>query len=694
MPRLVINAKVPSGIVDTLEFWITFDVTVPADSARTYIQIGSFSKPDGQLLTENEVINFTYSNLGRSDFFVKVRGVNNLTSGPYSDPSGLIAYIPIVVADQITDNPMSIGGQIMTLGALTLLNNLDELLKVFNGEKGIADAIKEIFFPGSDPDKTVKEIISSDPDIISGIGEQTLDLSTKSINELGDVDTITRLPVNNSVLFWDGSNWIPGTIGVPITPVPTPAPPPGPPTPVPPPAPPAFLIRSATFPPDGSAWLEPTIPEPSNQAPTTGPYFVYFRHQTEGVYFPMSKGTGNIRLYKSDGTLVETVSAAACTIGNRRLSIPFAPREPGTDYYILMDEGIVEYCASRSPAITSPTVWNFNTPPVLLDAYNPDDVPLDELEEPSGATPPGTMTVSASSCNDTITFAFSEPMILGSGSVTLSPGNISIPISNGSFTTGNRFFTLPVSVSPGVTYNATIPAGLFETNRSPISYSACGISGSVPREQWTSNATTVTWTVASVPTVISYQVESIDQVYPDPFVNVGSNRTGISPQTNIKIRFNMSIAKTSTPPGTITIFRENGSIHQVIDTDDTFAAQKTSDLWTISGDTLSINPTVDLDPGETYYVNIAPNTFANSSCLTKTHAGLTDSNSVRFTTRAAPQIVNTIPAAGSSSNVGETVEVTFDGPIVIGASRLRVVNADTNAEIANVVLTKDLVSIE
>lgn len=145
VPKLIINAEVPSGIVDSIEFWITFDVSVPNDVDRTYIQIGSYSNPAGTLLGENQSIFFEYSNLGQSDFFVKVRGANSMVKGPYSDPTGLIKYVPIVVADTLSDTPVSIGGQLMTLGMLTLLNNLDEVLKVFEGKKGLFDAIFGIF---------------------------------------------------------------------------------------------------------------------------------------------------------------------------------------------------------------------------------------------------------------------------------------------------------------------------------------------------------------------------------------------------------------------------------------------------------------------------------------------------------------------------------------------------------------------
>jgi len=145
VPKIVIDAQVPSGIVEAVEYWITFDVGVSNDSARTYILIGTYKNTDGSNLTEDDTVSYTYTQLAQSDFFVKVRGVNGITSGPYSSPTGLIEYVPIVVADTISDNPVSIGGQLMSLGLLTLLNNLDKLFAGDTTAGGLFDKIFDLF---------------------------------------------------------------------------------------------------------------------------------------------------------------------------------------------------------------------------------------------------------------------------------------------------------------------------------------------------------------------------------------------------------------------------------------------------------------------------------------------------------------------------------------------------------------------
>ena len=142
VPKIQINGVVPSGIVDSIEYWITFDVGIGNDSARTYIQIGRYQNTNGTILTEDDLVSYTYSGLGQGDFYVKIRGVNNVTTGPFSDPSGLVQYRPVVVADTISDTPVSIGGQLMGLGLLTLLNNLD---KLFGGDTSVGGLFDKVF---------------------------------------------------------------------------------------------------------------------------------------------------------------------------------------------------------------------------------------------------------------------------------------------------------------------------------------------------------------------------------------------------------------------------------------------------------------------------------------------------------------------------------------------------------------------
>jgi hypothetical protein len=369
VPKIVINAVVPSGIVDAIEYWITFDTTVQNDTARTYVKIGEYSNTGGSLLAENSTASYTYSGLSQSDFYVKVRGVNNVTSGPFSDPSGLIAYVPIVVADTISDQPVSIGGQLMTLGILTLVNNLDKLFSGSTAAGGIFDKVFEGF-------KNVTGV-----DLVGQASGGTLVVAGSGlIDGLTDVDTSTVAPEVGNVLKWDGVNWVPGTdnndgsSGSGGT---------------------SYLAIKEKYPVDRSTYAASLSSDPVDVAMTTGDYWIKF----SGInYGTLTKGTGSAKLYKSNGVLVSTVEASETTIETNLVKIPFSTRDMDTDYYIIVDAGFVKYNTTPSPVI-SVGAWNFHTgtPAVTPGVPKGDPVIADQV--------PSTCTAGAVKINSIITYS-------------------------------------------------------------------------------------------------------------------------------------------------------------------------------------------------------------------------------------------------------------------------------------------------
>jgi hypothetical protein len=366
-PRIVINAVVPSGIIDAMEFWLTFDTGVQNDANRTYIKIGQYSNTNGSVLTENDSVSYTYSGLAQSNFYVKVRGINSVNTGPFSDPSGLVAYVPIVVADTISDNPVSFGGQLMGLGLLTLLNNLD---KLFGGNTGTGSLFEKIF--GLFNEKTGVDLVGSAQsgslvvasNVITKDEGNILTQQTASLNFVGDGVTVTgagndiTVTINGTTSGGTGGTGGTGTGGTVATT--------------------CFLTQGYLYPPDKSTNTE-SYPEDSytanggyysaDHAPITGYYAVAYGG---GVYADLIKGAGNIYLYKSDGTLVQTLSASNLVIDKNIVKIPFSNRTRGTDYYILMDGGVVKNASGcLNPAIADPKLWNFNTP---WDDPNPYDL--------------------------------------------------------------------------------------------------------------------------------------------------------------------------------------------------------------------------------------------------------------------------------------------------------------------------------
>lgn len=488
VPKIVINAVVPSGIVDAMEYWITFDTTVLNDNARTYIKIGTFSNTGGSLLAENSTASYTYSGLSQSDFLVKVRGINNVTTGPYSDPSGVIAYVPIVVADTISDSPVSIGGQLMGLGLLTLLNNVD---KLFQGN----------IEPGGMVDKIVTGIKDATGIDLAAGGAST---GTGLIDGLNDVDTSTTAPQVGNVLTWDGFNWIPGAGGTgsgePTTPV----------------EPPCYLTPGSYIPKDRGSYLNS-----SDAASTTGDFYIRF---SDVLGVPLAKGSGNIILYKSDGTLVQTVSASSITIDNNIVKVTFSERELGVDYYVLMSAGVVTYNGCISPAITDPKTWNFHTATTTAPSA-PGADPLKPEVLPAGCAVPiilNKFELIGGPSVENIYLNFNVPLKLStSGTITIKKLGTLIDTEHQVFNLSNTFATNKISelvwtngsnvlvINPtvdfekGATYYITMTAGCVKD--------VCGNNGNTA----ITDTNTIRWTTYAGPTAKNLPTSSSKEVVLD-----------------------------------------------------------------------------------------------------------------------------------------------------------------------------------
>ena len=674
MPRINVTADVPSGIVDTMEFWLTFDVAVPSDADRVYERIGGVSNPDGSLLEENDTVSFRYSQLQQSNFFIKVRGVNNLTSGPFSAPTGQIAFTPTVVADTVTDSPVAgIGGTLMSLGLLTLLNNVDDLLAVFNGEKSIKDALKDIFFgAGVDDPDDAATILASDPAFLEAVGEAVSDVGTYSIDALNDVDTTSTTPAVGNLLAWSGTNWVPIDLSscvecsIPDL-IPSPPDPPEPPGQ-------CYLSITANYPADRTAWnnsaeaqIEGADPD---RAPTTGSYYIVYDDLTQGVYAPLTAGTGDVKLYKSDGTLVETLAAGALNITDRVVELPFADRQPKTDYYILMDEGVVEHCDCISPAITVGG-WNFNTPAHKRTAYTAPVQGIDTYAWPDltlGLTP------STEICKPgaVLTVTFSEAVTAGSGSITLktSGGTTVATYALGDATVDGFVYTWPIAgdLQYGGSYVWEVPAGLATTTRTDLVL----CDATITAVQDSSPAATVEFTVLSQLQFVDYTLYRYDAEENDVF----ETKTLANPHSEIKLQFNRNVQIGDVDPAYVKIYKSNGSLHQQIDVQTNFADDQTNELVNVSGVYVTINPTVDMEIGGSYYMTIAQGAFKDA--CGSTNDEISDTNTIAWTIYNGTQLLASSPADGSTGNINDTgIAMTFDEEILGGYGQMRIYDGAT-----------------
>lgn len=243
VPKMVIQAKVPSGIVDAIEYWVTTDTTIQNDSQRTYIKVGQFNNTDGSLLTQNAYVTYAYSGISQNDFYVKVRGVNNITTGPYSDPSGLIHYKPVVVADGLDSNSALMNGAGIAMTALGLMQLLMKIDELFAGDasKTLTQKVFDWFKDTTGVDLVGKAsngnlVVSSDLGIKNHGNSITAKASTinfdaplvatgttdVTVGIAGGIVTPCGPPAIGQVLVWDGSCWKPTDsccdFNIPLTP--------------------------------------------------------------------------------------------------------------------------------------------------------------------------------------------------------------------------------------------------------------------------------------------------------------------------------------------------------------------------------------------------------------------------------------------------------------------------------------------
>ena len=103
-PGILIEADVPGGLVNGMEYWLTRDTTISSDENRSYNLIGTVYGTGGVNLTQGDTVELNYDTLNTGNLYVKCRGINGDIAGPYSLPSGLINFDATQVTDAIGGN--------------------------------------------------------------------------------------------------------------------------------------------------------------------------------------------------------------------------------------------------------------------------------------------------------------------------------------------------------------------------------------------------------------------------------------------------------------------------------------------------------------------------------------------------------------------------------------------------------------
>ena len=722
-PRIIVESTAPSGIVDGMEFWITNDVTVEDDGQRSYRLLATNRAPGGGTFASGSTVRLEYDQLSSSEFFIKTRGFNSVTVGQFSSPSGLTTYNPTQVTNGIDENTKAlsvIGGIATVLTVLDLLKSVDGL---FGGNTGTNSIFKQIFdlFKDETGVDIVDQAVSGTTLLTVQDEGVTKTTATSTINFVGD-GVVATASGNNVTVTIGASTGTTGTGTVVTTPVITSINPPSGPTAggtevtllgqkftgataltfdnipatsfevisdtamiaVTPAhaagtvpvelttaegtgtasflyrAPTEFITIASRLPPDRTTFFDPINNATSDTAPIAGSYFIKFGGRP--FYGPLSKGQGQVTLYRSDGTVASALDANALIINNNVVELPFPTRELGTDYYIVMDEGVVEYCGYPNLEISVGEAWNFNTPLWENNAYSlAPDAPVNPE-----TVIPQLVSINATGTNvcpnQDLIFTYNRPIGKGAGAVSIKQSALStalsLPVSAAVVKDNTVNFGPLTGLSYNTGYYIQAPAGLVN------SLVDCHLSDS-PSAAITASDNRI-FTTTNQLQLINFDVESL------PLTDTTGNK--VNPQTNIGLIFN-KVPRLSTETLTVSILRADGVVHQDINVNTSYLSDKTNELIWVDAPTKTVwlNPTKDLQLGATYYVQAEANSIMSLDCKDD-WAGISDTTTVRFTVDPGP---TSLPPTVPNDNSLE-IQLNYDRNVEPYTGQLTVVDSSDN----------------
>jgi len=201
-PRLEIETVVPSGLVESMEFWISSDGT-------NYTQIDTEYPVGGGNFPPGTTVVADFDRLDGQNVYVKTRGMNSTTTGPFSPPSTLLAFVPKQQTEAIGNSTDVVDGSGNSLLGLISSNGLLALLKGLlednetgtNSFTGTLSLFDEMF----DTHAIASGVDLTWPDTVNGIryseaattGQFTLPI----IAEFGST-TVTNIPTGSNNLVY------------------------------------------------------------------------------------------------------------------------------------------------------------------------------------------------------------------------------------------------------------------------------------------------------------------------------------------------------------------------------------------------------------------------------------------------------------------------------------------------------------
>ncbi len=385
-------------------------------------------------------------------------------------------------------------------------------------------------------------------------------------------------------------------------------------------------------------------------------------------------GIGNIIIKDADGNVIETIDITSDAVTFDGNTVTINPAEDlgfSTGYNVEIESGAIEDLAGNDFAgINDPTTWNFTT------AAEPDTT-APGLASTNGLSPADDSTNVPS--NSDLVITFDEPVIAGTGKVTIynTDGTVfeEIDITSDAVTINGDSVTInPTNdLESSASYYVEVDSGAIQDE---AGNDFAGISGD---STWNFTAADTTTPDTITPDITPPGISSSNGLSPaDDSTNVPTN-------TNLLITFDEEVQAGS---GNLLVKKTDGTLVETI--------AITSAL--ISGNTVTIDPTSDLEASTGYYVEVEAGTIRDLAG--NDFAGINDPTTWNFTTADAPdttppEVFNTdgLGPADDSTNVPSDTNlvIAFNEDIQAGNGNLIIRDADGNI-VETIPITPSLIS--
>jgi len=348
--------------------------------------------------------------------------------------------------------------------------------------------------------------------------------------------------------------------------------------------------------------------------------------------------TGNAVLKNIGGSIIPSTS----TVSGSTLTInPTSNLANNTQYYVEIANGVIKDIAGNNYAgFSGNTAWNFTTE-VAPDTTPPTAVTFTPADNATNVT-----------VSDNLALLFNEAIQLTGNAVLKNIGGSVIPST--STVSGSTLTINPTSdLANNTQYYVEIANGVI---KDIAGNNYAGFSGNT-----TWNFTTETAADTTPPTAVTF--------------TPADNATNVTVSDNLTLLFNEAIQLT----GNAVLKNIGGSV-----------IPSTS---TVTGSTLTINPTSNLANNTQYYVEIANGVIKDIAG--NNYAGFSGNTTWNFTTETAFSIVSFSPADNATDvAIDQAFTITFNEPIqLVNTGLFQMFDANTDAQLGVNFFLPNMVSI-